>query len=96
MQATSKIETSVFQIEEVVVDSGGISGAGAGAVVSPIDAVSSRVLTGVGSTYNALDIIFKFYKYRDVKPYVPVLDSFAFSGNIYKSPSPPVPDDSEA
>ena len=95
MQATSKIETSVFQIEEVVVDSGGISGAGAGAV-PVVDAVSSRVLTGVGYTYNALDIIFKFYKYRDVKPYVPVLDSFAFSGTIYRSSSPPVPDDSEA
>ena len=40
--------------------------------------------------------MFKFYKYRDVKPYVPVLDSFAHSNSIIKAPSAPTPDVSEA
>ena len=43
-----------------------------------------------------LEIVFKFNKYREVKPYVPVLDSFDFEGYSYKSPSAPTPNVSNA
>ena len=66
----------------------------ANAIAGSITTSNFRVAGSFGAsdTYKPLEIVFRFNKYREVKPFVPALDSFDFDGTSYKSPSPPTYD----